>query len=459
MSQSTAHARCQRCGSAIPAAPGGLCPRCLMAQIMEPTQVIPGAGGGTLPPMEPEELTPHFPQLEILECLGRGGMGVVYKARQKSLNRLVALKLLAPERASDPGFADRFAKEAQALAALSHPNIVSVHDFGMAGGFFYLLMEFVDGVNLRQLLQSRRLTPQEALSIVPPVCDALQCAHARGIVHRDIKPENLLVDRAGTVKIADFGIAKMVAASPQEMPNGSADSAAGAVTMVFGTPDYAAPEQRERGSATDHRADIYSLGVVLYEMLTGERPKNKIEPPSRRVQVDVRIDEIVLRALEKTPELRFATVEEFRTKVNDVQNSAIVKPRRYLAVKWAALLTIAALAGGAYFIEAVNGRTRGTPTESKAPAPEEPLAKAKRELEETMFSILTEQKNAALDEADPNPVDEARQLRRAERAARIRTLTEREQDLFRLIQSLAANEPAASTQVKTSTSHENQSTH
>jgi hypothetical protein len=446
MSESSAgQAQCQRCGSAIPAAPGGLCPRCLMAQIVEPTQIIPGAGGGVLPPMEPEELAPHFPQLDILECLGRGGMGVVYKARQKTLNRLVALKLLAPERAGDPGFADRFAKEAQALAALNHPNIVSVHDFGAAGGFFYLLMEFVDGINLRQLLQSRRLTPQEALSIVPPVCDALQCAHARGIVHRDIKPENLLMDRAGTVKIADFGIAKMVAASPGESLSGTGD-AGGGLTMACGTPDYAAPEQREPGAFTDHRADIYSLGVVLYEMLTGERPKNKIEPPSRRVQVDVRIDEIVLRALEKTPELRFATAEEFRTRVNVVQQSGIVKPRKHLAVKWAALVALALLAGGAYFIEAVNGRTRGAADTSKpaAAAPEDALTKAKHELEETMSQRVAEEKEAMLDAIDATPPGAARQQTREARERRIRSLFERERQLGVLIQSITGNQPASS---------------
>lgn len=265
--------------------------------------------------MTPEELAPYFPQLEILECLGRGGMGVVYKARQKSLNRLVALKILAPERADDPQFAVRFEKEAHALAALNHPNIVGVHDFGEAGGFYFLLMEFVDGVNLRQLLLSKRLTPKEALSIVPPVCDALQCAHDHGIVHRDIKPENLLMDKAGTVKIADFGIAKIVGDSEQQDR-----TAPTAGTMGQGTPDYAAPEQLSGKS--DHRADIYSLGVVLYEMLTGERPNEKITPPSKRVQVDIRIDEIVLRALESRPELRFQTAADFRT----VVESAAARP-------------------------------------------------------------------------------------------------------------------------------------
>jgi predicted Ser/Thr protein kinase len=235
-------------------------------------------------------------------------MGVVYKARQKSLNRLVALKLLAPERADDPQFAVRFEKEAHALAALNHPNIVAIHDFGQAGGYYFLLMEFVDGVNLRQLLQTKRLTAKEALSIVPPVCDALQCAHDHGIVHRDIKPENLLMDKAGTVKIADFGIAKIVGDSEQQDGTAPTDG-----TMGQGTPDYAAPEQQN--GAADHRADIYSLGVVLYEMLTGERPNENITPPSKRVQVDIRIDEIVLRALEKTPELRFQTAADFRTQV------------------------------------------------------------------------------------------------------------------------------------------------
>lgn len=264
-------------------------------------------------PLAAETLAPFFPQLEILECLGRGGMGVVYKARQKSLNRLVALKLLAPERADDPFFAGRFEKEAQALAVLNHPHIVGVYDFGMAGGFYYLLMEYVDGLNLRQVLQERRLSPQEALSIIPPLCEALQCAHSCGIVHRDIKPENLLLDKSGVVKIADFGIAKMLHETPEGAAGGARSSGQPQASLPFGTPDYAAPEQVEGQS--DHRADIYSLGVVLYEMLTGERPQSHAEPPSKRVQVDVRIDEIVLRALEKKPELRFATAAEFRTQV------------------------------------------------------------------------------------------------------------------------------------------------
>lgn len=218
-------------------------------------------------------------------------------------------------------FAARFEKEAHALAALNHPNIVGVHDFGQAGGFCFLLMEFVDGLNLRQLLQAKRLSPKEALNIVPPICDALQCAHEHGIVHRDIKPENLLIDKAGTVKIADFGIAKIVTSESSALAESNVSQPIASASLAGGTPDYAAPEQA-LGSA-DHRADIYSLGVVLYEMLTGERPKNKIELPSKRVQVDVRIDEIVLRALERMPERRYQTVVEMKTQLDTVDQTPL----------------------------------------------------------------------------------------------------------------------------------------
>jgi serine/threonine protein kinase len=300
---------CPKCGRELPSdAPQGLCPRCLAALNFATETMPPDATPvAAQTPLTPEELAPHFPQLEILECLGRGGMGVVYKARQKSLNRLVALKLLAPERADDAKFAARFEKEAQALAALNHPHIVTIHDFGQAGGFYFLLMEFVDGVNLRQAMSAGRFTPEQALAIVPPVCEALQYAHEHGIVHRDIKPENLLMDKTGRVKIADFGIAKMIGAVSEDGGE--------SLSQPFGTPTYAAPEQQSDPRHVDHRADIYSLGVVLYELLTGELPKQNLEPPSKRVQIDVRLDEVVLRALETRPEMRFATAAEFRTQL------------------------------------------------------------------------------------------------------------------------------------------------
>jgi len=280
-------------------------------------------------------LAPHFPQLEILECLGRGGMGVVYKARQKSLNRMVALKILAPERVRDPQFAERFAREARALAALNHPNIVTIHDFGQAGGFYYLLMEFVDGVNLRQLLRTRKFSPEEALAIVPPLCEALQYAHNRGIVHRDIKPENLLLDKDGRVKIADFGLAKLVGAVAESDTSDKPDLSDSAVSEITraaaGTPGYMAPEQKSAPQRVDSRADIYSLGVVFYEMLTGELPGRPLEPPSRKVQIDVRLDEIVLRALEQTPERRYQQASEMKTMVETVATTPLSQNASALA--------------------------------------------------------------------------------------------------------------------------------
>src|SRR5579864_5666777 len=166
--------KCPQCGAPLKeSALAGLCPNCLMALNLKTETVFTGDMPAAQPPLPPEQIAPHFPQLEIFECLGRGGMGVAYKARQKTLNRFVALKLLAPERVNDPKFADRFAREAQALAALNHPNIVTIYDFGQAGGYYFLLMEFIDGANLRHLLRARMFTPKEALTIVPPLCDAL----------------------------------------------------------------------------------------------------------------------------------------------------------------------------------------------------------------------------------------------------------------------------------------------
>src|SRR4051812_36277157 len=207
---------CPRCRSPIVAqAAEGLCARCIASlNLLSDTAFGGPSGPDHATPLNPAELAPHFPQLEILECLGRGGMGVVYKARQKALNRLVALKLLAPERVTDAAFEQRFLHEAQALAALNHPSIVTVYEFGESDGLYFLMMEFVDGVNLRHAMKIVKFTPEQALAIVPSVCEALQYAHEHGIVHRDIKPENLLLDKSGRVKIADFGIAKMLNRSP-----------------------------------------------------------------------------------------------------------------------------------------------------------------------------------------------------------------------------------------------------
>lgn len=256
-----------------------------------------------------------FPQLEILELIGRGGMGAIYKARQPALDRFVALKILPPQRSIGPNFAERFNREARALARLNHPNIVAVHEFGRVDNLHFFLMEFVDGVNLRQLEQAGRLSPRQALEIVPQICDALQYAHDEGVVHRDIKPENVLVDRKGRVKIADFGLARILNDPPATLRLTGEG-------QVMGTPHYMAPEQVERPLEVDHRADIYALGVVFYEMLTGELPLGKFAPPSRKVEVDVRLDDVVLRALEKEPALRYQHASDVKTGVEQIASTA-----------------------------------------------------------------------------------------------------------------------------------------
>jgi tRNA A-37 threonylcarbamoyl transferase component Bud32 len=253
-----------------------------------------------------------LPHLEILELIGQGGMGAVYKARQISLDRVVALKVLPPEAGRDPAFAERFNREARALARLSHPNIVAVHEIGQAGEFYYIIMEYIDGVNLRQLMRAGHLQPEQALRIVPQICDALQFAHDEGVVHRDIKPENILLDKKGRVKIADFGLAKMLGRDSENWTlTGS--------RQVMGTLYYMAPEQVERPLDVDHRADIYSLGVIFYEMLTGQLPVGRFPMPSEKAGTDPHLDGIVLHALEREPERRYQQASEVKT---DVESSA-----------------------------------------------------------------------------------------------------------------------------------------
>jgi multidrug efflux pump subunit AcrA (membrane-fusion protein)/predicted Ser/Thr protein kinase len=304
--------QCPQCGAALPSgALEGLCPACLLRQGPD---TGPPPGAVPFQPPTLEEVAKLFPQLEILGFLGKGGMGAVYKARQPALDRLVALKILPPQAAGGAGFAERFNREARALAKLNHPNIVAVHEFGQAGGSPFFIMEFVDGLTLRQLEQAGRLSPGEALRIVPQICEALQFAHDEGIVHRDIKPENILIDKKGRVKIADFGIAKII---------GGDEGGTGmtGTRQAIGTPHYMAPEQVEKPQTVDHRADIFSLGVVFYEMLTGQLPLGRFAPPSRKVEIDARLDEVVLRSLEREPELRYQQAGEVKTEIDTIAST------------------------------------------------------------------------------------------------------------------------------------------
>ena len=318
---------CPKCGAELPAnAPKGLCPQCLMkaglqagsecetggdSDTQSPIPTGATTQAGFIPP-EPEQLAEKFPQLEILELLGQGGMGAVYKARQKQLDRLIALKILPPEVGQTEAFAERFTREARSMAKLNHQHAVTLYEFGQTeDGLYYFVMEFVDGTDLRHVILGGELESSQALAIVPQICEALHYAHKKGIVHRDIKPENILLDKDGNVKIADFGLAKLL------------DRPANVYTLTragqrMGTPHYMAPEQIEHPDQVDHRADIYSLGVVFYEMLTGELPLGRFPPPSKKVKVDVRLDEVVLRSLEKEPDRRYQHASEVKTEVETI---------------------------------------------------------------------------------------------------------------------------------------------
>ena len=380
---------CQQCGKSLDAAVGhDLCPECML-------KVGLGTGSDTkASPVRPgaapdlAEIAKHFPQLEILELLGAGGMGTLYKARQKQLDRVIALKILPPESGRDPSFAERFLREARALAKLNHPNIVTVFEFGEIDGLFFLIMEYVDGANLRQMERAGQLKPAEALAIVPKICDALQYAHDEGVVHRDIKPENILVDKKGRVKLVDFGLAKLLGKS-------QVDFSLTGTHQAMGTLHYMAPEQMEKPLTVDHRADIYSLGVVFYELLTGELPVGRFAPPSQKYHLDVRLDEVVLRSMERNVEHRYQQASEVKT---DVENITQGKPspasseqqRRHTmfvatAAAAAVLLVVGLLAvGNRFFGKPVPVSPPATPAVSQART--EPPAAA---MAQTMFTWTT----------------------------------------------------------------------
>ncbi|MEM6691856.1 MAG: serine/threonine-protein kinase, partial [Planctomycetota bacterium] len=269
-------------------------------------------------PPSVEELDRLLTGIQVLQLVGHGGMGAVYRGKQVSLDRDVAIKILPREIQSEQ-LGERFQREAQTLAKLNHPNIVSVFDFGQVEGLYFFIMEFVDGVTLRETLQSGNIEPGIALEMIPVICDALQFAHSRGVVHRDIKPENILVDRDGQLKIADFGLAKLL----NQNGHDATELELTGTQQVMGTVKYMAPEQMTTSKSVDHRADIYSLGVVFYELLTGEAPMGWFQPPSKKVNVDVRLDEVVLRTLESEPERRYQQASEIKTALESLSSSEV----------------------------------------------------------------------------------------------------------------------------------------
>jgi tRNA A-37 threonylcarbamoyl transferase component Bud32/alpha-tubulin suppressor-like RCC1 family protein len=340
---------CPACAMVMPASfPAGLCPKCLLVGASTPAgappedleaaertiPVAPPVSGST--PVRPtgvpslELLRKLFPELEILDVLGAGGMGAVYKARQPRLNRLVALKIMVAAPGHEADFALRFEREAQVLARLSHPHIVIIYDFGDispertgADPLFYFLMEYVDGTDLGHLIKSGELKSPQSLVIVPQICEALQYAHDQGITHRDIKPANILIDKRGIVKIADFGLAKMITGTEEALMTGLTQTG-----TAMGTPHYMAPEQWEHPEQVDHRADIYALGVVFYEMLTGERPAGVFQPPSKKSKppVDRKLDGVVMRAMDKNPDRRYQQAGQIADDVTRISGANKSKP-------------------------------------------------------------------------------------------------------------------------------------
>ncbi len=251
---------------------------------------------------------------KIIEEISRGGVAIIYKGFQTNLNRYVAIKVLPPQLTTDPDLVERFRREAQAVAKLNHPNVCQVYDVNIKDNTHYIVMELIDGETLREIIQKEApLSLKENLTILSQVGDALSHAHRNGIIHRDIKPENIMIDREGRVKIMDFGVARITNATWQTK-----------VGMIMGTPEYMSPEQ-VKGERVDERSDIYSLGVMLYEMLTGELPFKGDDPfsiafhhvnsePLPLTQANPGlpkvVEKVVMKTLAKGKEDRYQNVDE-----------------------------------------------------------------------------------------------------------------------------------------------------
>jgi len=328
----------------------------------------------------PEELTNLLPHgnYHVESFLGQGGMGAVYKGMQVRLKRPVAIKIMRRDFGKDHDFEARFEREAQAMAKLNHPNIVSVIDFGEAGSdYLYIVMELIDGADMMDVIRGGQMTQEMALSLLPQICDALQFAHDHGIVHRDIKPSNIMLTRDGRIKMADFGLAKHFDAE---------NSFRTQTGTGMGTPDYAAPEQFSPDSPIDHRADIYALGVMIYQMITGQLPRGAWKPPSQRAEVSPQWDSIVSRAMQSDPSDRYQQASEVKTDVSsiplagsrvrkDVADAPQIHALAGAATKSRAPLLLGLITGalviavGAFFAlrDGGEGRAAGPPAAANGP--------------------------------------------------------------------------------------------
>ena len=261
-------------------------------------------------------------------------MGTVFKARQINLDRLVALKVIRTRPLNDEKFSDRFLREARTLARMKYSRIVTIYDYGDSNGTLFILMELIEGQDLKRRLADGPLEPRPAIELAVQVCKALEYAHRQGVVHRDLKPANILLDPLRGAILVDFGLAKILNRETSDLNLTS-------TFVVLGTPNYMAPEQFTDPKAVDHRTDIYALGVVLYEMLTLRRPDTVYEPVADRLGLHSGIDSILQRALRSDPEERLSSVSEFRSLIelyardhlHAPTTTAAIPPERMLSHK------------------------------------------------------------------------------------------------------------------------------
>lgn len=325
-------------------------------------------------------MSDRYGRYEVIRELGRGSMGVVYLARDPQIGRDIALKVLRPDRVGSEDFVRRFLKEARAIGRMSHPGIVTVYDVGEDQGTVFIAMELLDGVPLGEHARAKALMPQEVAAIGVQVARCLAYAHGRGIVHRDVKPQNIMVCPDGSVKLTDFGIAHV------DDPDAPHQTQAG---EILGTPNYMSPEQ-VLGRKVDGRSDIFSLGVILYELSCGTRPfrgenlgqvfhaittKDPVEPFEINPALGRAFSDAVMRCLAKEPDARFQTAEDLAQALQALAagedalhgEEKAHAQRRFPWIAAAALVVVAFAIAGAFFFLQYRGAAKGPPLVAKAP--------------------------------------------------------------------------------------------